>query len=43
MAEITAISESTMRGAQDTEHSAEDLLVVVNSLKNELSQLQKGR
>ena len=43
VAEITAISESTMRGAQDTEHSAEDLLVVVNSLKNELSQLQKGR
>ena len=41
--EIAAISESTMKGAQETEHSAEDLLVVVNSLKNELAQLQKGR
>ncbi|MBU3017999.1 methyl-accepting chemotaxis protein [Paraglaciecola agarilytica] len=41
--EITAISESTMSGAQETENSAEDLLVVVNTLKSELAQLQKGR
>lgn len=41
--EITSISESTMSGAQETENSAEDLLVVVNTLKNELAQLQKGR
>ena len=40
---ITSISESTMSGAQETENSAEDLLVVVNTLKNELAQLQKGR
>lgn len=40
---IAAISESTLKGAQETELSAEDLLVVVTSLKNELAQLQKGR
>ncbi|MFT6778299.1 MAG: methyl-accepting chemotaxis protein [Paraglaciecola sp.] len=43
VAEIAAISESTLVGARDTGHSADSLLTVVQTLSNELAYLQKGR
>ncbi|MFT6898406.1 MAG: methyl-accepting chemotaxis protein [Paraglaciecola sp.] len=41
--EIAVISETTLDGAEQTESSANELLLVVHNLKNELGQLQKGR
>ncbi len=41
--EIARISESTLDGAKDTGASADELLVVVATLNNELDKLKKGR
>jgi chromosome segregation ATPase len=41
--EIAVISETTLDGAEQTESSANELLLVVHNLKNELGQMQKAR
>ena len=40
--EIATVSESTLLGAEDTGRSADELLLVVDTLKAELAKLQKG-
>lgn len=40
--QIASISESTRQGAEDTDHSADSLLRVVDTLKAEIAMLQKG-
>lgn len=40
--EIATIAESTLSGAQETGLSADQLLIVVDTLRNELAKLQKG-
>lgn len=40
---IASVSEVTLLGARDTGQSADGLLLVVQTLKNELAKLQKGR